>query len=208
MKKIFISGSITIKNLNEQIKIRLDNIINQNHMVLIGDAKGADTVVQSYFAKNEYPHVIIYCSGQTCRNNIGDWSVENVQVPPKARGRQFYIIKDEQMAIDSDYGFMIWDGKSAGTINNLFNLVTHGKTGVLYLQPQKAFRTIKNSEEFETFISECDPKNIEEIDKKIAFRKKLKNYNLPAQEEFAFSSASGEPEVIYSSRDEDNEEEK
>ena len=204
MKKIFISGSITIKAVNGQIKTRLDNIINQNHTVLIGDANGADMIVQSYLVKNKYPNVNIYCSGQTCRNNVGNWRVTNVEVPANARGRNFYMVKDKQMALDSDYGFMLWDGKSAGTLNNLLNLVTHDKTGLVYLQSKDSFRTIKNINEFEGLIKECNQKDIDNINKKISFRKKLENYKLPVQEQLAFDIVSESSAVSYGSDNKKN----
>lgn len=204
MKKIFISGSITIKAINGQIKTRLDNIINQKHVVLIGDANGADMAVQSYLAKNKYPDVTIYCSGQTCRNNVGNWRVINVEVPSKSRGRNFYMVKDKQMALDSDYGFMLWDGKSAGTLNNLLNLVTDGKTGLVYLQSKDSFRTIKNINEFEDLINECNQKDIESINKKISLRKKLENYKMPVQEQLAFDIVSESSDNLYESDNKKN----
>jgi hypothetical protein len=190
MKKIFISGSISIKSLDDNIKKRLNNIINNNHTVLIGDANGADLLVQEYFNETRYSKVNVYCSGPICRNNVGDWNKINVEIPAKTKGRKFYMIKDKQMALDSDYGFMLWDGKSAGTINNLFNLITNNKTGLIYLQTQQIFRTINNINEFKRFISECDEQNIQLIDKKISFIKKLEHYQLPVQEQLAFSGVS------------------
>ena len=109
------------------------------------------------------------------------------------------MVKDKQMAIDSDYGFMLWDGKSAGTINNLFNLVKMDKSGVIYLQSKQLFRTIRNVSEFEKFISECEPENINAIDKKIAFRKKLENYQIPVQEQLVFTGVSEGKDKTYSS---------
>ena len=199
MKKIFISGSISIKSIDDNIKQRLDNIINNEHMILIGDASGADLLIQSYLKILSYSNVNIYCSGPVCRNNVGNWDIVNVQAPAKTNGRQFYMVKDKQMAIDSDYGFMLWDGKSAGTINNLFNLVKMDKSGVIYLQSKQLFRTIRNVSEFEKFISECEPENINAIDKKIAFRKKLENYQIPVQEQLVFTGVSEGKDKTYSS---------
>lgn len=166
-------------------------------MILIGDAKGADLMVQSYLKEKNYNKVSIYCSGKICRNNVGNWDIVNVQAPAKTNGRRFYMIKDKQMAIDSDYGFMLWDGKSAGTINNLFNLVTNNKTGLIYLQSKQIFRTIINVSEFENFISECEPQNIIAIDKKISFRKKIESYQLPVQEQLAFTAVSEPQNKTY-----------
>jgi hypothetical protein len=42
MTKIFIAGSISIKHLDLKVKERIDNIIDANHTVLVGDADGVD----------------------------------------------------------------------------------------------------------------------------------------------------------------------
>ncbi len=195
MKKIFISGSITIKKLDEQIETRLNNIINQNHTVLIGDANGADRAVQSYLAKNNYSNVNIYCSGQTCRNNVGNWQVVNIEVPPNTKGRNFYMVKDMQMANASDYGFLLWDGKSAGTINNLLNLVTNDKIGLIYLFQNKSFDKIKDIASFKEFIARANQDNIDAINKKIHFKNKLRIYNQPLQEQLHFDAVKEEPAI-------------
>ncbi|MEA3392367.1 MAG: hypothetical protein U9Q91_05260 [Candidatus Marinimicrobia bacterium] len=197
MKNIFISGSISIKSIDDNIKQRLDNIITSQHTILIGDAKGADLAIQSYLNSQGYNNVSIYCSGPVCRNNVGNWEIVNVQIAQKTRNRQFYMVKDEQMALDSDYGFMLWDGKSAGTINNLFNLVTNDKIGLIYLQSKQLFRTIRNVSEFVDFISECEPQHIDAIDKKISFRKKLESYQLPVQEQLTFTAINEPQEKSY-----------
>ena len=195
MNKIFISGSTTIKTIDKSIRMRLDNIIDQNHIVFIGDANGADKAVQSYLAKKKYSKVNIYCSGQTCRNNVGNWQVVNVAVSTSVRGRKFYMVKDKQMAIDCDYGFMLWDGKSAGTLNNLLNLITTGKTGLVYLYPNSTFYTIKDITLFEELINQCNQKVIENINKKISFRNKLASYKQPVQEQLLFDAVKEEPAI-------------
>lgn len=200
MTKIFISGSITISKIDEQIKTRLYNIIRQNHIVLIGDANGADKAVQSYLAEKKYSKVNIYCSGQICRNNLGNWQVVNVAVPSNVRGREFYMVKDKQMAIDSNYGFMLWDGKSAGTLNNLLNLITNNKTGLIYLFFKKSFNTIKDIASFEDFINQCNQNDIDNINKKISFRQKLAIHNQPVQEQLLFDVVKEEPATSYNTQ--------
>ena len=43
------------------------------------------------------------------------------------------------MAEDADYGFMIWNGKSRGTLSNMVNLVGFNKEVLLYFTPHKKF---------------------------------------------------------------------
>jgi len=198
MKKVFISGSIKIKNLTQSVRTRLQQVIQKGYVVLIGDADGVDKAVQEELADNGYRNVVVYCSGVTCRNNQGTWSVVKITPSPNAKGRKFYMAKDEAMADAADHGLLIWDGKSAGTINNLLNLVKNKKTGLIYLQHRDSFRTISNISEFEVFISECDSKNAESIDRKISFRKKLKDYQLPVQEQLEFTAVSEPQEKKYS----------
>jgi hypothetical protein len=52
------------------------------------------------------------------------------------------MAKDAKMAEDSDYGFMLWDGKSSGTLNNVLNLLSRQKRTLLYFSPTKEFVTI------------------------------------------------------------------
>ena len=35
------------------------------------------------------------------------------------KGRDLYTLKDISMAEDADYGLMVWDGESKGTLNNI-----------------------------------------------------------------------------------------
>jgi hypothetical protein len=39
------------------------------------------------------------------------------------------------MAADADYGFMIWDGKSRGTRQNILELVKLNKRSIVFVEP-------------------------------------------------------------------------
>ncbi len=71
MTKIFISGSMGIKRIDAKVKERIDNIINSNFQILLGDASGVDTSIQELIKSKEYEKVTVYCSGDHVRNNIG-----------------------------------------------------------------------------------------------------------------------------------------
>lgn len=47
---VFIGGSLNLSRLNDTIRARASNILQQKFTVLIGDANGADKAMQSYFA--------------------------------------------------------------------------------------------------------------------------------------------------------------
>lgn len=199
MKKVFISGSISIKTLNKQVLERLNNIIEKEYQILIGDADGVDKNIQTELIKRNYKNVHVYCSGETCRNNVGKWETVHVEVPPKVNGRKFFMLKDEQMARDADYGFLIWDGKSAGTLNNLVNLVKSAKTGIVYFSQAGKFITVKDSQTFEELLKKCNPEDIEKIDKKVGFKKNLSQKPEPQQEELHFTLNA--EEKVYINRE-------
>ncbi len=167
--KVFIGGSRRISRLNTEVKKRLQNIIDQTFTVLIGDANGADKAVQKFFVEKRYSEVIVYCSGYRCRNNLGGWPIVNIDVNKNLKGIDFYMIKDERMADDADYGFMLWDGKSAGTLNNILNLLKQKKKLLLYFSPKKQFFSISSLPQLNDVLNFCKDEDKLKIDKKIGF---------------------------------------
>lgn len=130
--KIFIAGARNIKTLDDNVKARLMSIYNNKHSVIVGDCYGVDTAVQDFFMKMQYKNVTVFASNGQARNNIGNWNVENVQVDVSLKGFDFYKQKDIAMANNADYGFMIWDGSSRGTLNNIINLIQQNKKVLVY----------------------------------------------------------------------------
>lgn len=124
--KVFISGSISIKTLSANVRKKIDNIMSKGLTVLVGDANGVDRIVQEYLYNNHYQNVIVYYAGQNIRNNIGQWTTENVPAVG-LEGRAKYTMKDLRMSEDSDFGLMIWDGISKGTKNNITKMLDLGK---------------------------------------------------------------------------------
>ncbi len=137
MTTVFIGGSRRIARLNEDIKFQADNIIRQGMQVLIGDANGADKAMQQYFVNSRYDNVVVYCTGEHCRNNLGNWSVRHIVSGRNERDFAYYAAKDLEMAKQASYGFMIWDGKSKGTLNNVLNLLQQQKKVLVYFTPDK-----------------------------------------------------------------------
>lgn len=85
MKTVFLSGSRAISRLNPEIRGRLEKITEKAFRVVVGDANGADKALQGYLNERGYPDVTVYCSGSQCRNNMGAWRTENVEVPAGVR---------------------------------------------------------------------------------------------------------------------------
>ena len=139
--KIFIGGSKMISDIDENIKKRLNEFMRCNHEIIIGDCWGIDAAAQKYLYENNYPDVIIYASGNMVRNNIGNFKVSDIPADGK-KGFEFYRQKDIAMTNDADCGFMIWDGKSKGTLNNIIDLMERKKSVDVYLTYNSTFYTL------------------------------------------------------------------
>lgn len=155
MNKIFIGGSRHVSRLPAEVKKRLDNVVARGHQVIVGDANGADKAVQKHFLDKHYNKVTVFCSGDTPRNNLGTWQTQHVDTPKNAKGFHFYAAKDREMAREADFGLMIWDGKSPGTVLNVLRLAIAGKIAVLFNVPEKDVVSIKNVDHWKSFISRC-----------------------------------------------------
>lgn len=152
MSKVFVGGSRLVTRLPALAIERLDNIIEAGHHVIIGDANGADKAVQKYLSLAGYGNVTIFCSGNAPRNNLGAWPLQTVMPDRATRGFQFYAAKDRIMAQHADFGLMIWDGKSAGTILNLLRLLQGNKKAFLINVPETTIRPLKSMADWEDFL--------------------------------------------------------
>jgi len=174
MIKVFIGGSRKIARLNKNIKDRLDNIMNKNFMVLIGDANGIDKAVQKYLLEKNYRNVIIYFTGNFCRNNIGNWRTENIETKRNKKDFNFYALKDLAMVKATDYGFMIWDAKSKGTLNNIINLLKGNKNILVYFAPENEFYTLNSYSNLEKLLAKSDEKSLKLFEKTFKISEILK----------------------------------
>ncbi|ACX75695.1 conserved hypothetical protein [Fibrobacter succinogenes subsp. succinogenes S85] len=131
--KIFISGSKSISKLPELAKIFIDQFIENNDEILIGDCYGVDAVVQKHLESKSFSNITVYCSGVNPRNNFtSSAKIHSCAEAAKGlTGRAFHYVKDVQMAKDCDQALMIWDGKSKGTAENLKRIKEMGKPFVL-----------------------------------------------------------------------------
>ena len=127
--RVFISGSKSISALPEEVKSLLDSYIVTGAEILIGDCYGVDTAVQMYLDSKGYSNVIVYCSGETPRNNFvtGAKVCSYAEAAKGLTGSAFHYVKDIQMAQDCDQAFMMWDGKSKGTAENIRRIKEMGK---------------------------------------------------------------------------------
>ena len=153
--KIFIAGARAIEQLDDNVKTKLLSIYEKGYDVLVGDAAGIDSAVQKFYADRNYPNVTVFASNGTARNNIGNWTVENVSVDSGVKGFDFYEKKDIAMANSAEIGFMIWNGESKGTLNNIINLVNQEKTCCVYLDTHKRIFVIDSEQKLKELLALC-----------------------------------------------------
>lgn len=142
MTTVFIAGSISISRLHEKVQERINKIVSSDLNVVVGDADGADTSIQQCLHDYRATKVTVYCAGDTPRNNVADWPVCRVHSKARAGSRAFFTAKDLEMARSSDYGLMIWDCKSTGTLSNVIELLREKKKSVVFVNKDKDFVTI------------------------------------------------------------------
>ena len=160
---VFVAGSRQISRLPSEVSSRLDTMIEKGFQILVGDANGADKAVQRYLAERSYQNVVVHCMKDHCRNNAGNWLIREIDAPRGARGFDYYSLKDRAMAEAAEYGLMLWDGKSKGTVNNVVNLSRDHKPVVVYVAPTKQFRTIKTFEDLKGLLAQGDSDSVEKI---------------------------------------------
>ena len=154
--KVFIAGPRAITKLDKPVEERLLNIYQKNITVIVGDANGIDKSIQQYFHKLAYTNVLVFASEGKARNNIGGRKVENVEVEKGVKGFDYFAAKDKAMAKKADYRFMIWNGKSKGTLNNIVNLINENKQSLVYFVQKKQFICIDNGDKLNYLISFSD----------------------------------------------------
>ena len=67
------------------------------------------------------------------------------------------------MADAAEYGLMIWDGKSKGTINNVMNLVRRHRPVVVYVAPTRSFDTVRTLEDLRDVLAKGDRRRVDRL---------------------------------------------
>jgi hypothetical protein len=162
--KVFIAGSRKLSKLNKRVLNRLDRIIANGFTIIVGDANGMDKAVQAYVNGKHYSNVTVFCMENACRNNLGEWRVKEIGASdPSRRDFSFYSTKDKAMADEADYGLMLWDGKSRGTLANILNLVHRGKPAVVYVAANKTFYTLRGASNLMNMLSVVAPEMVRSV---------------------------------------------
>jgi hypothetical protein len=159
--------------LNSVIRERLDNIMAQFFTVLVGDASGVDKAVQKHYAERHYSNVIVFCAGSSCRNNIGGWKTKHIHIDRSTKDYRFYMAKDIEMAKEADYGFMIWEAQSSGTLSNILELLEMGKKVLVYMGPNKDFVKLRGIEDVRSILKACPEQAIKIFNSKFNLSQRL-----------------------------------
>ena len=173
MKRVFVGGSRRISQLSDSVRERAHNMIQRGLEILVGDANGADKALQEYFAFQGYLNVFVYCTGLECRNNLGGWEIRRIDCGLKPKGFQYYAAKDFAMSREADYGFMLWDGHSIGTLNNVLNLLERRKQAVVFFAPEQRFLTLKCLHEVEDLLARCETDAVGRLEQRLDLRTRL-----------------------------------
>jgi hypothetical protein len=64
------------------------------------------------------------------------------------------------MAESAEYGLMLWNGKSKGTVNNVVNLSRDHKPVVVYVASTRQFRTIKSLDDLKDLLAKSDSNSV------------------------------------------------
>lgn len=173
MTTVFIAGSMNIRHLDPKVKERIDRIVDSDFDVVVGDADGVDTSIQSYLVERGVRHATVFCSGPTPRNNVGTWSVRPIEASYATGTRAFFTVKDIEMARVADYGLMIWDAKSTGTLSNVLELLKQKKKSVVFVNKEKVFINVGDVAQLERLIQYMSPHAQAKADEKIKLFSKI-----------------------------------
>ena len=77
------------------------------------------------------------------------------------------------MSDEADYGFMLWDGKSTGTLNNILNLCERNKKVLVYFSPAKSFYSVKDMQDVSKLLEHCAPETLRKFDKIIGVGQRI-----------------------------------
>lgn len=190
MTTVFIAGSISISRLHEKVQERINKIVSSDFNVVVGDADGADTSIQRCLHDYRANNVTVYCTGDTPRNNVADWPVHRVHSKARAGSRAYFVAKDLEMARSSDYGLMVWDCKSTGTLSNVIELLKEKKKSVVFVNKNKDFVTIADKTSLDYLLNFMSEHARAKAEEKIGLSAKIAELN---QEQLSLDPSGNAP---------------
>ena len=173
MMTVFVAGSIAISRLHPLVQDRIASIVAKGMAVVVGDADGADTAIQQALLLAGATSVTVYCTGETPRNNVGDWPVTMVPSSAPRGSRAFFTAKDVAMAAMADYGLMIWDARSTGTLSNVLELLARQRSSVVFVNKARLFVTVGTIDAARALIGHMSDHARAKAEDKIGLSKRL-----------------------------------
>ena len=173
MSCLFVAGSIAISRLHPLVVDRLASAVAQRMIILVGDADGVDRAVQEVLAEIEGAEVTVFCSGDRPRNNVADWPVHSVFPDATPGTRAFFTAKDVEMASLADYGLMIWDARSTGTLTNVIELLSRGRKTVVFVNRDKTFQTVGDIDALTRLVDSMSPTARDKAEHKIRLSRRI-----------------------------------
>ena len=127
-KTVFVGGSKILNSLSTTTEEQLVDFMNLGHNIIIGDCFGTDLQMQKVLVENNYKKVTVYYSGDRVRVNLGNWKTKNISSNKFMSDYECQKLKDNQMAIDCDFGYILLADITEGTVANIKKLVELKKT--------------------------------------------------------------------------------
>lgn len=175
MTTVFIAGSMNIKNLDEKVIERIRKIVDSHFEVVVGDANGADASIQQCLVDLGASNATVYFSGESPRNNLGRWRSRSAGSKHEPGTRAFYTAKDLLMADVADYGLMVWDTRSTGTLSNVIELLSRNKKAVVFINKKKDFMNVGDVQQLETLVKTMSDESKSRADEKIALTRRIED---------------------------------
>ena len=162
--KAFISGSKSIRVINDRILKELYTITERGDELIVGDCFGADVVVQDYLTASLYPNVIVYSRENKVRYNIGGWVVKHTAEPENV---PYYELHRQRLALAKaiDNVLIIWDGKSEDELHKMKLFAEAGKPiTLMYIPTYETVRLRSLNELYSFFLNKARQLRIDILD--------------------------------------------
>lgn len=171
--KVFLGGSIRLNGLPSQVKQLIAAEVARGSSFAVGDAAGIDLAFQQFLKGQSVKAITVFHSDKL-RNNIGNWPTEFVHSDLKSSGKDKFTVKDRKMAELADCGIMVWDGKSAGTLANAFDLLNQKKPCQMFFAPIADLYLLNTIQDLESILTESDYTSVVDEAKKRLERFRLR----------------------------------
>lgn len=155
MRTLFVSGSISTKEIAQEVSDSLVESRERGYRIILGDASGIDRSIQMFLKAKHFQNVEVFHIDKKPRNFADEsWGLQRVPINQQDKllykngryTRQAQMVKDKAMAEQADIGLVVWQdlsrnrfGKntvSKGSLHNIINLLRQNKYVGLYYCPR------------------------------------------------------------------------